>query len=69
MLIPVDRMAACLVSELACKWGRGESGCIEGLNFEEQFPQEYKERLMQPIDKDLPREELPLLDRGIEFAI
>jgi hypothetical protein len=39
------------------------------LNFEELFPQEYKERLMQPIDEDSPREVLPLLDREIEFAI
>jgi folate-dependent phosphoribosylglycinamide formyltransferase PurN len=69
MLVPIDRMAACLVSELVCKWDRGESGCIKGLNFEELFSQEYKEKLMQPIDEDIPKEELPLLDKGIEFSV
>ncbi len=69
MLRPIDRMAACLVSELVCKWDRGESSCIEGLNFEELFPQEYKEKLMQPIGENIPKSELPLLDREIEFKI
>ncbi len=69
MLVPIDRMTACLVSELVCKRDLGESGCIEGLNFEELFPQEYKERLMQPIEENVPKSELPLLDREIEFAL
>ncbi|MHB8119315.1 MAG: hypothetical protein ACYDHX_11395 [Methanothrix sp.] len=54
---------------LVCKWDRGESGCLEGLNFENLFPQEYKERLMQPIDEDVPKAELPLLDGEVEFVI
>jgi folate-dependent phosphoribosylglycinamide formyltransferase PurN len=69
MLVPIDRMAACLVSILVCKWVRGVSGCVEKLNFEELFPQEYKERLMQPIEEDIPKAELPLLDKEIKFAI
>ena len=69
MLVPIDRMTACLVSELVYKWERGESGCVEELNFEERFPQEYKEKLMQPIDEDVPKAELPLLDRETKFAL
>lgn len=69
MLVPIDRMAACLVSELVCRWERGESGCVERLNFEDLFPQEYKERLMQPIDEDVPKAVLPLIDREVEFVI
>ncbi|NPV61364.1 MAG: hypothetical protein HPY61_01825 [Methanotrichaceae archaeon] len=67
MLVPIDRMAACLVSELVHRWDQGESGCVEALNFEELFSQEYKEKLMQPIEKDVPKKELPLLDKGIDF--
>jgi len=69
MLTPIDQMAVYLIPELIRKKDRGEEGPLVELDFEKLFSVELKEKLMAPIEKNVPSEILPVPDKNLKYFI
>jgi folate-dependent phosphoribosylglycinamide formyltransferase PurN len=67
MTEPIDHMAAKLISELILKKESGKPGKIDTIDFDSFFSDEFKLKLMQPIQSTEYQKRLPELSKGLEF--
>ncbi len=67
LIEPVDRMAAKLISELILRKEAGKTGKINTIDFESYFTNEFKEKLMQPIQSTKYQDKFPVLSKDLEF--
>lgn len=69
MASPIDRMAALLASELVWKKEGGWIAPVEKIDFESAFSAKEKERLIEPIADERPKEVLPRPDPETEALL
>ncbi len=68
-LMPVDHLTAELMSRILIKWNCGERGAVKEINFEALFSDEFKQRLMLPIDPGKEGHLLPLPSNEVQFTV
>ena len=68
-LLPVDRMVAELISQLIIKHASGSVEPVHNIDFERLFPQDFKDKLMEPIDPAKRGHLLPLPVEDLAFTV
>ncbi|MCK5785736.1 MAG: hypothetical protein KAH54_04150 [Candidatus Sabulitectum sp.] len=68
-LLPVDHMVAELVCRIIRRKNEGLEGAVDKIDFEKLFSQEFKNKLMEPIDPATRGVILPLPAEDIKFTV
>ncbi len=68
-LLPVDHMVAELICTIIRRNHDNIEGTIDRINFEEYFQQDFKDKLMKPIDPSNKGKILPLPSEEIRFTV
>lgn len=68
-LLPVDYMVAELVCRIIRRKNEGLHGPVDKIDFEKLFSQEFKNKLMEPINPENRGHLLPLPSEDIQFTV
>ncbi|MCD4736864.1 MAG: hypothetical protein K8R53_12540 [Bacteroidales bacterium] len=69
LMQPVEKMSAILISELILRKEAGKTEKIDEIDFNKSFTEKEQEKLMDPIQSDKHKTQLPVLSKNPEFFI
>lgn len=68
-MLPLDNMTSTLISELISRKEKNLRSPIDKLDFGKFFPEELKEKLMEPLESNTPSDEIPAPNKNLIFNL
>ena len=69
MLEPIDYMGTLLMKNLIRRKEEGKNGPLKSLDFAKHFSKAFKQKLMEPIQTNIPSDKLPMPSEFVDFSL